>query len=108
MPPFAPGVVREPPSGQDGDLLAAQPWDSATAIGRQACLLGSDPRAARTQKVADLLLGVHDAHRRSLFDRLGDPPSNPFDRDSQSVGMTACLEAVTNKETDMSETKTWF
>ena len=53
------GVVRDAHTGQDGDLLAAEPGNAATAVGGQPRLLGRDPGAAGGEELADLLLGLH-------------------------------------------------
>ena len=49
------GVVRDAHAGQDGDLLAAQSGNAATAVGVQSRLLGRDPAAAGGEELADLL-----------------------------------------------------
>ena len=53
------GVVRDAHAGQDGDLLAAQSGDAATAVGGQPGLVRGDPGPARGEELADLFLGVH-------------------------------------------------
>jgi hypothetical protein len=61
---FQARVVLDADAGQGGDLLAAQPRNAATAVGRQPCLLGRDPGAAGGEELADLLLGLHEAQVR--------------------------------------------
>jgi hypothetical protein len=53
------GVVRSAHTGQNGDLLATESRNAATAVGGQSRLLGRDPGAARREELADLLLAVH-------------------------------------------------
>src|SRR6266540_4333182 len=53
------GVVRSADAGQDGDLLATESGNAATAVGGQPRLLGRDPGAAGGEELADLLLRLH-------------------------------------------------
>src|SRR4051812_44903870 len=95
------GVVRDAHAGQDGDLLAAQSRNAATAVRRQPDLLGGDPGAAGGEELPDLLLGVHEVQRRRGRARLGDPASTSLNRDPHLLEMRALLAAMTSK-------KTWF
>ena len=72
-------VVRHAHAGQDGDLLAAESGNAATAVGAQPRLLGRDPGAAGGEELADLLLGLHAAKRRPGC----SPPGRPCQYPSQ-------------------------
>jgi hypothetical protein len=59
VPALDPRVVRDADTGQDGDLLTAQPRDTPRAIGGQPGLLRGDLRPAGGQELSDLAPRVH-------------------------------------------------
>ena len=91
------GVVRNAHPGQDGDFLAAEPRNAATAVGAQPRLLGRDPGATRGEEVADLLLRVHEIQRKPDCLLQGDPASSPTNRDSHLPRARAFLDAASSR-----------
>jgi hypothetical protein len=60
---FEAGVVVDADAGEQRHFFPAETGDAARAVAvrAQAGLLGRDPAAPRSQELADLLAGVHDA-----------------------------------------------
>ena len=86
---FDAGVVGRADAGEDGDLFATQTGDAAGAEGGEACLLGSDLRAAGGEELSDLAARIHLPKPRRGWVGQGDPVSASFNRDSRSAGSGA-------------------
>ena len=72
LPAFQAVVVVDADAGKEGNLLSAQPWNTALpAVGRQVDHLRRQSGPPRHQEFADLALGVHDAQRSTSGDPYG-------------------------------------
>src|SRR5215208_3745295 len=77
VPALEPGVVGDAYSGEDRDLLPAQPGDTSGAVGRQADIVRHQLRAPRGQALSDLGLGVHQISLAPRCVRWGTLPVLP-------------------------------